>query len=98
MTALKAIGHDLATFGQWVEKALPIAGSVLTLVQPQLGPVVTAVESLIKDLENATGKQISATDLQTITQAITVLQAVQATVAAGQTAQLTKSVGSGAIP
>lgn len=85
-TFLHSLGHDLATFGKWVEEALPIAGSVLVVVDPPLAPVVTAVETIIRDLSSV-NKIPTAAELQQITQAVTLLQSVQTVITNGKIMQ-----------
>lgn len=80
LSVLKTIGQDLGTFGKWVEEALPVAGSIISVVDPPLAPIVTAVEGILHSLTAATGKAVSPAEAQQITAAVTLLQAVQATI------------------
>jgi hypothetical protein len=90
LSLLKDVGKGLEDFGKWVEDALPTIANIITAVDPPLAPVVTTVESIIKDLENI-GQKPTAQELQAITQAVTVLQSIQAAITAGQLVQLNKS-------
>ena len=74
---LKDLGHDLGVFGGWVEKAIPEAGVIAKIIDPPLSPIVSMVESILAQLQQA-GKKVTSNDLQQITQAVTVLQGVQA--------------------
>ena len=80
-TFFKKIGVGLKDFGEWVEKGLPAAGSVLEIVDPPLTPIISAAESLFGDL--ATKKvTVSTQEAEDITKALALIHAVQ-TVAAG---------------
>lgn len=91
LSVLKTLGHDLGTFGGWIENALPVAGSILAVVDPPLVPIITTVESVLNDLTTATGKIPTSDELETLTKAVTTLQSVQSIIQTASIAKLTTS-------
>lgn len=79
LTVLKTIGKDLSHFAGWVEDAVKIAAPVVASVDPQLAPIVGAVESILDDVQKASSAPLSAATVQAITSAITTLQMVAPT-------------------
>ena len=79
-TLLTSLGHDANTFMGWIDKAAPVAGSVLAIADPPLSPVITGVEAGIAALASV-GKTPTSADLQAITVAATTNAAVKALVA-----------------
>ena len=83
LSVLKIIGHDANTFIGWVEKAAPIAGSVISVIDPPLAPVIKSIEAIIVALGPVKSTLLTQNDMQILTQALTIIHTVSAAV--GQT-------------
>ena len=89
---LKTVGKDLKDVGEWIAKAAPVAGTIITTLDPPLAPIISTVETIIKDLSSLTpAVTLTAADLQAITQAVTLLQSVNSVIMKGQVASLSKT-------
>lgn len=86
ISALKDVGKTLEDFGKWFTEALPVVGAIAVAVDPEIGPIVTSVEAIVKGLQSI-GKPPSADDLQSITKAVTLLTHVNSTITNGKISQ-----------
>jgi len=64
LSVLKTVGKDLGDVGKWVGDGLAAAGPIVTVVDPPLGTIFTAIDGAIAKLE-ASGQPITADSVQT---------------------------------
>lgn len=74
-TILATVGHDLKSVGEWVEGALKLVAPAATLLDPPIGPYITAIEVAINAWESVNGT-VSAANAQAIATAVSTLQAL----------------------
>lgn len=45
LSILKTVGKDLGHAGGWIEEGLKVAGPLLGMIDPQLAPIIAAIEA-----------------------------------------------------
>lgn len=81
---LKTVGKDLSHFGSWLEDGVKIAETILDVVDPPLGNLVTIADNALQDIINAGGKLTSG-NVQAVVSAIALLESAKAHAAAAGT-------------
>jgi hypothetical protein len=76
LKVIHTLGHDLADIGKFIEEALPVAESVLSVVDPPVGAILAGVQAIVNSLTSA-NKVPSSADLQAIIKAVTVIEAAK---------------------
>ena len=76
-THLKNIGKDLNAVATWIETAMKLVGGAATVLDPPLGPIISAVELAIQDIQAVSNVPITAATTQAITSAVTTLMALK---------------------
>lgn len=64
LSVLKRVGKDLGDVEKWVAEGVAVAGPIISLVDPPLGPIIAVVEKILGGLPDIT--KVDAKTLQSL--------------------------------
>jgi hypothetical protein len=64
LSILKTVGKDLSHVGSWVDDALKVVGPIITIVDPELGVIITDIEDILNLIPDTS--KLDANTLQSI--------------------------------
>lgn len=75
ITILKTVGKDLSHVAVWIDDGLKIVAPVIAVVDPPIGPIITAIEAILGTIPKSV--QQTPDFVQKIVTAVSTIEAVK---------------------
>ena len=79
LSVLKIVGKDLGHAGAWIDEGLQVAGPIIGVFEPQLIPIITAVEAALSAITTAEDYPILTADaVHKVVTAVVAVESIKA--------------------